>query len=749
MTDVWQPGKTYIPGSIVRPTAVIAPGLTALLNPGFESGDLTGWTVGTGTWAVGGSPYSGSFKVRVTGNGTWTLKNNATSACFPGQTINANGFARLTNAGTDDQGAEIALYWYDASSTFISQTEGVALTGVGGSYRSITVSGVAPANAASVQLVLGAHVTSGGNIDFDAFTWSSSYSGPPSGLVYKATQAAPGKSGAIEPVWPGNTTTPVTDNQVTWQGVIASQIVWEAIPINQSGATEPVWPTTPGGMIHDGTIDWQGQTKAIHDVNCPHSAVVAIAASKIYAADNDIIRYSATVNPLDWTATNDAGYLPYGLNNYGSNPAAAMGLYRSNLCIFNSEGFQMWQVDEDPANTALLDALPIASTWNTALSPVANDLLFLSSKGVRSVGVAATGVSLESGDVGMPIDALVQPELKLAVTSSVDPIACYVPSEGQYWLAFATQPIPPVPSTRWSSALGLQWTNTGNNVTLPFSGTVSGSLLPSVVVSQAQLATLLGAGDSIIGVRASGTLTVSAFTAGSLTSFHWATNIQSQNTVVGANPITLAATSWDGQGNFSLGASLIAGGTSITFAMSQLDIKIQNSGGGTPGVPGSTVVFVYTLNRLNAPGTWSRYVFPYAIDDFCTLNDILYIRSGDDVLFYDEDALSDYNNDPRSVTFDGVIWWPWLDFNSASVTKRMDGFDVVGVGVPSIQIAYDQSNVSAATIPYTVPADSIPGMMIPMPVMAPSFSVKVTYPGGQKWKLQAINLWFTGMRPES
>lgn len=133
------------------------------------------------------------------------------------------------------------------------------------------------------------------------------------------------------------------------------------------------------------------------------------------------------------------------------------------------------------------------------------------------------------------------------------------------------------PSTRWQSALAKQWTNTGNNVTLPFSGTVSGSLLPSVVMSQAQIATLLGAGETFSAIRGSGILTVSAFVAGSLTSLHWGSNIQSQTTVTGANPITLNETTWDGSGNVSLGASLIAGGTSITFAMSQLDLKILSA----------------------------------------------------------------------------------------------------------------------------------------------------------------------------
>ena len=445
MTAQWQPGTTYIPGSIVVPTSTAAPGITALLNPSFASGNTTGWTAngGSPTWTASGGGYNGN-KVTVVGGGIGTLRNNAVSPVSPGQTISAQAMARLTNAGgVDDLAAELALYWTDASHAFISQVEGANIHGVGGSWKQITVSGVAPANAAFVQLVLGANTGShGGNIDFSNCTWNSNYNGPPAGLVYKATQAAPGKSAATEPVWPGNTTTPVTDNQVTWQGVIATQLVWTASAINKSGGTEPTWPTQPGGTVHDGTIDWEATVPVVTDPNCPHSKIVQIAASKVYAADNDIIRYSATVNPLDWSSPNDAGYLPYGLQTYGDNPAAAMGLYRSNLTIFSASGFQMWQVDEDPANTALMDALPIASTNNRALTPVANDLLFLSSKGVRSVGVSASGVNLQSGDVGMPIDPMVQQALALAAGNpDVRIMSTFVPADAQYWISFSNYPM--------------------------------------------------------------------------------------------------------------------------------------------------------------------------------------------------------------------------------------------------------------------------------------------------------------------
>jgi hypothetical protein len=615
MTAVWQPGTTYVPGSIVRPTSVSAVALPPVFNGDFETGDLTNWSpTGSGTWSVGGSAYQGTYKVTVIGGGIGALEYTIPASVFPGQSITATAYARLTNAGTDDLGAEVAIYWTDASHAFISQSEGGVLTGVGGSWHQLGVTAVAPSNAAYAQVVLGSNTGShGGRIDYDVVTWTSNFVGPPAGLLYKATQAAPGKSGSTEPVWPLNTTTPVTDNQVTWQGVIATQLVWTASPINRSGATEPVWPTAPNASVNDNGIDWVATVPVITDPNCPQSKIVAIAASKVYAADNDIIRYSATVNPLDWSSANNAGYLPFGLQNFGDNPAAAMNLYRSNLVVFSAVGFQMWQVDEDPVNTALLDALPIATTQNEAMTPVANDLLFLSSKGVRSMGISATGVNLEAGDVGMPIDPLVIPDMQAAIADGTHILSTFVPADAQYWIAFSTEPV-----------------------------------------------------------------------------------------------------------------------------------------GSTPG---SSEVFVYTLNRINAPGRWSRYLFPFQIDAFTQLNDTLYIRSGDDVLRMDQTALQDYQGDTqvpsRAAVFEGIVQTPWIDFGSPGVTKRVDGFDIVGQGTPQVAFGYDESNPATFTTDYTVPPDSVPGMMIPMPIMCASASVRVTYPGGQKWKLQAMNVWLWDMRRES
>lgn len=160
----------------------------------------------------------------------------------------------------------------------------------------------------------------------------------------------------------------------------------------------------------------------------------------------------------------------------------------------------------------------------------------------------------------------------------------------------------------------------------------------------------------------------------------------------------------------------------------------------------TTTVFVYTMNKVGAVGAWSRYVFPFGIDDFTQLGDDLYIRSGDDILKVDDDVVTDYAGDPREQVFTGLLQWPWLDFGAPGVTKQLVGFDIVGTGPSQIQIGYDQSAKGVFTEAFTIPADSVPGMMIPLPVMAPSMSVKLTYPGGQKWQFNALNVTLSDMR---
>lgn len=599
MTAKWQAGHTYTPGSFVIPATAPAKQPGAVENGGFETGDLTGWS-GDGTWSVeAGEAYSGQYSLKFIGSGIHSLTSTTKFAVYPGKHVGASVKYKVTHSHDSMDGGQIIIVWLDENGSEVGAIPGTTYGGEGGYYRELYAGGYAPSGAVSACIRLNANSdNSGGHGNFDAVLVDYTQPNAAKGLIYKATQAKPGKSGSSEPNWPGVTGVEVQDNEVTWEGVIASQIVWEASPLLQAGDTEPNWPVAAGGVVRDGTINWTAVTSQVTDDNCPNSKVVAIMASKVFAADGDIVRFSATTNPLDWTSEQNAGYLPTGLQQANANEMAVLAPYRSNLCTFNASSFQNWQVDPDPAAMAILDQMEgIGSTHQHAAQPVGNELFYLSQLGVRTVSIAGGADNLKAGDVGMPVDPLVQ--IAAAVdTTSLGPRATYYPSSGQFWLAFA----------------------------------------------------------------------------------------------------------------------------------------------GTAGPPAvDPLVYVCTLNA--GKPKWSRYVFPWAIDAFAQLGNDLYTRHGDTISRVDEGAVDD-----DGTTFTGTVQWPWLDMGQAGATKMMEGFDIVASGDMSVSVGYDQLNANAFTAPYACGPDTLTGSVIPLPLMAPTFSPKLTFAGGEKWSVQSMTLYVNNQR---
>jgi hypothetical protein len=155
----------------------------------------------------------------------------------------------------------------------------------------------------------------------------------------------------------------------------------------------------------------------------------------------------------------------------------------------------------------------------------------------------------------------------------------------------------------------------------------------------------------------------------------------------------------------------------------------------------SDQVYIFTMNQGGKAGRWSRYVFPWTIEHFAHLRDSLYLREGDNVHKVVEGQLFD-----NGAPFESIIWWPWLDFGQPGVDKTMIGFDISMDGYCDIEIGYDQNDLTAFTTSFRVESDTLPGQMVPMPVGAPTFSPKLTFPGGQAWEWQATQLYVMDSR---
>lgn len=436
-TPVWQPGTLYSPGAIVQPASAIPPTASPVVNAGFETGDVS-WTKDAG-WTIGqfgaGTHFQGTWSAQWNSTATGRIRATAAFTVVPGQVINATAQVQQGASSAGQAGARVEIGWYTSGDVLISYSSGNMVDSTSSQHwKQSSVTGTAPATAAKARIVGYAFRTSGGSaLWMDNFAWDLQVTSLPTGLVFKATQAVTGSSASSEPTWPLILGGTVVDNEVTWQGVFASRVVWEASPILVSGSSEPTFPALADATVADGSIIWTAMNARVDQA--PLSRIVQIAVSKIFIGDDDIIKFSATVNPLDHTTPNDAGYIPFGLNTFGGTPITCLALYRSNLMAFNASGFQMWQVDPDPANMAILDGGPVPCEYPDTAIPVSNDLVFLTSQGVRSVGIAAASTNLQAGFFGKAIDPLVL----AAIAGGEVPFALFYPAAGQYWLFFGDE----------------------------------------------------------------------------------------------------------------------------------------------------------------------------------------------------------------------------------------------------------------------------------------------------------------------
>lgn len=590
----WQPGRLYQPATVVQDVASGIVVSEQVTNNGFESGDLN-WTKGSGWVIENVAGLQGSWRARFSPPiGNFTLTSDDRRAVDPGTTlITVQGFFQTLGLGT----VQVGVRWFNGVGSLIqTDLSTVTLTGATTSYRKLQVTARAPALAATAAAV----VQAGGTTDdvlVDNISWDYARLTPVSEVIFKAVQAAAGFSGTSEPVWPtviGNT---VVDNGVTWEAVQANRVVWTCSSLLTSGSVEPTFPTEIGGIVVDNDIAWETFSRRVLDENCPNTKQVTILASKIFSGDDDIIPFSATVNPLDWTTANDAGYIPFGLNTYGSQPVTALGIYRSHLVAWNAKAFQMWQVDEDPANFAILDAVPVGNPFYKSGSPVSNDLVFLTAEGIRSMGIAGASTNLQAGFFGKQIDPLVKAAIA-GIGDNDDIISLFFPGAGQYWLIFGAE------------------------------------------------------------------------------------------------------------------------------------------------------AFVLTINGGKSDMSWSRYVFPSAIDDW-TINDTdLFLRSGDKVWKFDADILID-DSGGANVQFVGGVEWPYLDFGALGVTKSLIGFDIVADGTFTVSIGYNQKDLSQFTTPYSIVGDTLVGDIIPLPVSAPSFQLRLQFAGNEAWEWSAAALHLKDFRRTS
>lgn len=193
------------------------------------------------------------------------------------------------------------------------------------------------------------------------------------------------------------------------------------------------------GQVEHHYLDGSPATH-VADANCPDTRACLKIASKIFAVgagNADVVRYSKTGDPRDWTTANDAGFLPTGLNSRGDRAANALGVYQNKMVVLTRDGAQVWAVAPDPTAMRLEGIVEnVGTSFPRTVANVGGDLYFLSDYGFRSITTLQYTNSLADVDVGSPIDSLVRPELKVP---GVSPKSFYFYGTGQYVCAIGNR----------------------------------------------------------------------------------------------------------------------------------------------------------------------------------------------------------------------------------------------------------------------------------------------------------------------
>lgn len=768
-TPLWEPGHLYQPGALVRPRSSGMVTAQSPDNASFEVGTFTDWTpdnaLGTGDWTASNTAFAGTKSAQFTANHDGTgplngvygiMKNDFLAPVRPGQVISAScRIYRIASGGTFIRGG-CYIYWLNASEEEISVSMGVATTHpeyndglVGGTsaggWTLATVTGTAPAGAAFARMavVLTGNGT-GGTALVDDAQWNYTFQGYPDGLLFRATQTLAGTSGTSEPVWPIVSGDFVIDNDITWTAVYASRVIWEASSILESGSMEPTWPTEQDVTVLDNRVAWKAMSRRVLDEKCPNSKIVAIAAKKIFAADDDIMAFSATVNPLDWTTPNDAGYIPFGLNTYGGTDIAAAGLYRSNLVIFNAQGYQMWQVDPDPANIAILDSQPVGCPpdFEKSVQPNGDDLLFCASQGIRTIGIAGASTNLNAQDFGKQIDPLVKAKIK----AGERPRGLYFPGSGQSWTIFGAEAFVLTSNGKtkdWSRYVfpsdieGFAILNeklylrTGDTI-WEFSEDASQDGITCVAPKSRITASFIADTD-FIGTQLGGLFLIETDSVGSLISATYSVPDLVQCSSTSASPDgDLVLALYDPDETLVIDSF----STVTIYESDQTTVRATFNTADAEFMTGEE----YYGAGLNPTFAGQIFVWRW----FTETGDPVFQGGDVDDTFYVAYTRGDAElwGCSNGTDFEGFLEWPYLDCGPPGVDKTMEGFDLAVDGTVSVSFGYNQKTPSLATTGYEVEGDTVAGTLIPMPIRAPTFQMRLTFSAAQVWEWQATNLYF-------
>ena len=156
------------------------------------------------------------------------------------------------------------------------------------------------------------------------------------------------------------------------------------------------------------------------------------------------------------------------------------------------------------------------------------------------------------------------------------------------------------------------------------------------------------------------------------------------------------------------------------------------------------MAWAYSFSRTSKISAWSKYTFPFDVDDVTVLNQELYLRTGNDV-YKVNDAV--YKDGVSSIPLIDVQMFA-QDAKKPAVLKQFMGMDVIGIGQWTIgHVFYKEDGTTAETPGYEYQAITEPGNLGPVELLCTRIGPHLQHQKDEPAELSSLMLHYESLGP--
>lgn len=193
--------------------------------------------------------------------------------------------------------------------------------------------------------------------------------------------------------------------------------------------------------VASGLVRFMGARKTSVDLPFQPGRALAKLEEKVWASDartGDTRFCSTEFGPTNWTAAEDAGFLPTSKHETAGNDIVqGYGAFNRTLAVFYQTTIQLWEVAPDPADHEISSVVGGAGTEDgNSIANIFGDVIYFGQGGFHSLKIVTATGQAASGDLGAAITALT--DLIPTPLAPKNMLAVWSPSRGQYFGFYST-----------------------------------------------------------------------------------------------------------------------------------------------------------------------------------------------------------------------------------------------------------------------------------------------------------------------